>query len=248
MIENHLSQETLWTHGISGDWPILLLLISSERGLKTLANILAGHLYLRRKGVSVDCVIVNTQPASYLMDLQDAIAATVQASSDQSLVDRPGGVFIRRRTMIPDENWTLIQAVARVQLFCDREKLDWDMLHGLIDPNFDESPLPFTTLHDSQVTGAAGAGVFVPKAIEEPHEEIKQKSEEPFESLDAKDLAELRCFVASRLFFFFFVFQQIGTGTAVGERTPTTTKSALSMGGCPLPPGPTSLPIPKVAS
>jgi cyclic beta-1,2-glucan glucanotransferase len=114
----------LWAMGLSGDWPILLAMIEAPEGLPTVRQLLDAHQYLRLKGMTFDLVLVNTRPASYLQELNDAITTTVMASPEAGMVDRPGGVHVRRRDVIADEDWAVVHGVARVHVRCDGTRLD----------------------------------------------------------------------------------------------------------------------------
>ena len=118
------SLPALWAMGLSGDWPILLAMIEAPEGLPTVRQLLDAHQYLRLKGMAFDLVLVNTRPASYLQELNDAITTTVMSSPEAGLVDRAGGVFIRRRDLISEEDWTALRGVARVHVRCDGTRLD----------------------------------------------------------------------------------------------------------------------------
>jgi cyclic beta-1,2-glucan synthetase len=117
--ENRLGQEALWTLGISGDWPILLATIDSSVGMPSIRQLLRTHHYWRLKGITCDLVILNVHPASYMQEVSDELLATAMASSEAGLLDRPGGVFIRRADLLKPEDITLLKAMARVQVNCD---------------------------------------------------------------------------------------------------------------------------------
>ncbi|MDP9205103.1 MAG: carbohydrate-binding protein [Gemmatimonadota bacterium] len=117
--DNRLGQQALWTLGISGDWPILLATIESPVGMPSVRQLLRTHHYWRLKGITCDLVILNMHPASYMQELSDELLATSMASSEAGLLDRPGGVFIRRADLLNPEEITLLQAMARVQVNCD---------------------------------------------------------------------------------------------------------------------------------
>ena len=117
--QNQGSQPTLWAHGFSGDWPILLALIDSAQGLPTLRQLLAAHHYWRLKGMTVDLVVLNTHPPTYLQELNDQLVATVLASTESGLMDKPGGVFIRRRDLLSAADLLMLRATARVHVTCD---------------------------------------------------------------------------------------------------------------------------------
>ncbi len=117
--ENKLGQQALWSLGISGDWPILLATIESPVGMPSIRQLLRTHHYWRLKGITCDLVILNMHPASYMQELSDELLATTMASSEAGLLDRPGGVFIRRADLLKQEEITLLKAMARVQVNCD---------------------------------------------------------------------------------------------------------------------------------
>ncbi|MBA3556488.1 MAG: glycosyl transferase family 36, partial [Gemmatimonadales bacterium] len=103
LVRNRGAQPLLWAVGVSGDWPILLATIDSVDGLPTLSRLFAAHRYWRRRGMMVDLVVLNTHPPSYLQELQEKITAAMFASSDSWVIDKPGGVFARRRDLLaPD--------------------------------------------------------------------------------------------------------------------------------------------------
>lgn len=117
--ENRLGQQALWGLGISGDWPILLATIETSVGLPSVRQLLRTHHYWRLKGITCDLVILNMHPATYMQELSDQLVQTTMASSEAGLLDRPGGIFIRRSDILKPEDITLLRAMARVQIDCD---------------------------------------------------------------------------------------------------------------------------------
>ncbi|HEX6058246.1 MAG TPA: glucoamylase family protein, partial [Gemmatimonadaceae bacterium] len=120
---NRSGQPRLWTVGVSGDWPIVLATIEGPEGLPTLRQLFAAHRYWRRRGMTVDLVVVNAHKHSYLQELNDRISATMFATSDSSLADRPGGVFVRRRDLLSPEDLLMVRATARLHVPCDGRAL-----------------------------------------------------------------------------------------------------------------------------
>ncbi|HJR63517.1 MAG TPA: glucoamylase family protein [Gemmatimonadaceae bacterium] len=117
------SQPLLWANGISGDWPILLASIESVEGLPTLRQLFAAHHYWRRRGMTVDLVIINAHPSTYLQDLHDRIMESILASNDAGFTDRPGGVFLRRRDLLGPNELLMLRATARAIIPCDGRSL-----------------------------------------------------------------------------------------------------------------------------
>ena len=116
---NKLGQPELWGLGISGDYPILLATLASPDGLPSVRQLLKVHHYWRMKGIVCDLVILNEHAPTYLQELSDELLATVMASSEAGLLDRPGGVFIRRADLLKPDDITLLHSLARIQVDCD---------------------------------------------------------------------------------------------------------------------------------
>lgn len=120
---NHGSQSLLWSVGVSGDHPILLAIVNSLDGLATLRQLLSAHRYWRRRGLQIDLVVLDTQPASYQQDQHDRIMAAVLASTEGPVLDLPGGVFVLRVGLMPANVLLMLRATARVHVVCDGRTL-----------------------------------------------------------------------------------------------------------------------------
>jgi cyclic beta-1,2-glucan synthetase len=121
---NNKAQSTLWAHGISGDLPILLVRINREEDLGMVRRILRGHEYLHYKGLMIDLVIMNDHPTSYSQWLHDELQVLIRTSGLHGLQDKPGGVFLRRADIMPEDSRILLHSVARVVIVTDRGSLD----------------------------------------------------------------------------------------------------------------------------
>ena len=113
---NRKGQSGLWSYGISGDLPIVLVRIRDRERLSLVHQVVQAHSYWRMKGLAVDLVIWNEDDSLYRQSLQESIFDLVAASPAASQLDRPGGIFIRRGEQMPDEDRTLLQSVARIVL------------------------------------------------------------------------------------------------------------------------------------
>jgi cyclic beta-1,2-glucan synthetase len=122
MQHNRGAQPLLWAAGISGDWPIMLATIDGTEGLPTLRQICAAHHYWRRRGLTVELVILFAQPNSYLQELHDRIMEALFASGD-TRIDRPGGVFVRSVAALDPDTLLMLRATARLILPCDGRSL-----------------------------------------------------------------------------------------------------------------------------
>ncbi|MEQ1828032.1 MAG: glucoamylase family protein [Pirellula sp.] len=116
LIQNRRGQSGLWSYGISGDLPIVLVRIRDQDKIELVREAVRAHAYWRMKGLSVDLVIWNEDDSVYRQSLQESILDLVSASPEAALVDRPGGVFIRRGEHMSEEDRALLQTVARIVL------------------------------------------------------------------------------------------------------------------------------------
>jgi cyclic beta-1,2-glucan synthetase len=119
LARNRRGQSGLWGYGISGDLPIVLVRMSDRAKIELCRQAIQAHAYWRIKGIAVDLVIWNEDDSIYRQTLQDRILDLINASPEAALVDKPGGIFVRRGEAISDEDRTLLQTVARVVLFDD---------------------------------------------------------------------------------------------------------------------------------
>ena len=125
----------LWRFGISGDRPILLVSIGAMEGMGLLRALAQGLRQWSWGGVGCDLVVINSEPASYLMSVQREVGIL----RDRHLSERgPESVpttmyLLRVEELSPDELSTL-HAQARVRLQADGRPLShhvqaWTALH-----------------------------------------------------------------------------------------------------------------------
>ena len=113
LIQNHRGQSGLWGYAISGDLPIVLLQIADGANIDLVRQLVQPHAYWRLKGLAVDLVIWNEDRAGYRQQLQEQIMGLIASGIGASLIDRPGGIFVRAAEQISGEDRILFQSVAR---------------------------------------------------------------------------------------------------------------------------------------
>jgi cellobiose phosphorylase len=118
--QNRRGQSNLWSHGISGDLPIVLVRIHTIGGIELVRQLLQAHAYWRLKGLSADLVIVNEDDPNYRQSLHDQIMGLVASGLEAQMLDKPGGVFVRRLELVPHDDLILLQAAARISLSDDK--------------------------------------------------------------------------------------------------------------------------------
>jgi cyclic beta-1,2-glucan synthetase len=123
LLNNRRGQNGLWSYGISGDAPILLLRISDGLKIEIARQLVQAHSYWRMKGLTVDLVILNEDVSVYRQSLHDQIISLISSGIEAQMLDKPGGIFVRRLEQIPNEDRALLHAVARIVLDDERGTL-----------------------------------------------------------------------------------------------------------------------------
>jgi cyclic beta-1,2-glucan synthetase len=111
---NRRGQSGLWAYGISGDLPIALVQIGDLAHVELVRQLVKAHAYWRSKGLAVDLVIWNEDPSVYRQALHEQVMAVIAAMTDVNLVDKPGGIFVRRSEHMSDDDKLLLLTVARL--------------------------------------------------------------------------------------------------------------------------------------
>ncbi len=130
------AQSGLWSLGVSGDLPIVLLRISDADDLDVARELLQAHEYWRMKQLAVDLVILNERQSSYVQDLQGALETLVRTRQMRPRLrgeELPGGVFVLRSDLIPAETAALLASVARVVILAERGGL-FAQLDRIVEP------------------------------------------------------------------------------------------------------------------
>ena len=121
------SPTAIWSQGISGDLPIVLLRIADIEDLAIARQLLRAHEYWRAKLLAVDLVILNERPSSYIQDLQTALETVVRTSQSRPQVDGDaarGRVFVLRADLLSAETRAALSSSARVVLNAPRGSLE----------------------------------------------------------------------------------------------------------------------------
>ncbi|MEO8765553.1 MAG: glucoamylase family protein [Ginsengibacter sp.] len=114
IIKNQRGQSGLWSYGISGDLPIILLQIEDSANIELIRQLVQAHAYWHLNGLITDLVIWNDDHGGYRQVLQDRIHGLVAPGLSGNLKDQPGGIFIRSTDQISNEDRILFYSVAHV--------------------------------------------------------------------------------------------------------------------------------------
>ena len=135
---NHKGQSGLWSYGISGDLPIMIVAIDNARDIVAVRQAIKAHTFWRVRGLQVDLVIINEQAGGYAQDLTETLRKLIESSTPYTGVEKPGGVFLRSADTIPPDDLTLLLSVARVVMVAARGGIPQQL--GLVNDDMDTPP------------------------------------------------------------------------------------------------------------
>ena len=113
-----LNTESLWSVGISGDLPILLLRIDATDGNTLLEDVIDAHAFITGRGLPFDLVLLDASGTSEAM--RSSIEAKVRV---EKILGKTGGVHFLSGGTMADSQADAIAAAARVILHCSRGSL-----------------------------------------------------------------------------------------------------------------------------
>ena len=133
---NRRGQSGLWSYGISGDVPIVLLRVSNPEKVEIVQQVIQAHSYWRMKGLTVDLVILNEDVSVYRQSLHEQITSVIASGIEAQMLDKPGGIFVRRLEQIPNDDRVLLQSVARIVLDDEKGTLAEQLEHrSVLEPS-----------------------------------------------------------------------------------------------------------------
>jgi cellobiose phosphorylase len=106
-------QSALWSYGISGDLPIVLLIVRNENNMSLVRQLLCAHEYWTLKNLAVDLVLLDMENSAYTQPLQDKLRNAVNSSLSRIKRNKGGKVFVYNRSTVQEEDIDLLKAVSR---------------------------------------------------------------------------------------------------------------------------------------
>ncbi len=150
LLSNKRGQSGLWSYGISGDLPLVLLRISDRERIEIVRQLIQAHSYWRMKGLAIDLVILNEDDSVYRKPLHDEIISLIASGIEAQMLDKPGGIFVRTLDQISNEDRILLQSVARIVLMDENGTLAEQMERpGSLDPAPPALPLTRAPFRES---------------------------------------------------------------------------------------------------
>jgi cyclic beta-1,2-glucan synthetase len=109
------SQRRLWSRGISGDDPIVLVRVR-DPDAPLLSEMLAAQRYLRSCDVRFDLVLLDEQASGYTSEAPGTIRSVVLQNEGDQWLNRHGGIFVIATDQVERSETLHLEACARVVL------------------------------------------------------------------------------------------------------------------------------------
>ena len=112
--QNWRGQSALWSYSVSGDLPVVLLVVSDTENLALVKQLIQAKVYWKLKGLMADLIILNEDQSGYRQVLQEQIQSLVSASTGIHASNTEGNIFVRHADQVSQEDRVLLQTVARI--------------------------------------------------------------------------------------------------------------------------------------
>ncbi|WP_444886185.1 GH36-type glycosyl hydrolase domain-containing protein [Microbulbifer sp. JMSA008] len=116
LARSHRIQRCLWSRGISGDNPILLLQVRSEQGIDFAEPILQAHTLWSGRGLAIDLVIVDEDSAGYSQQTRDRLQEMIADIRGRTMRKLNGSVVMVPGQELPESDRIGLLAAARILL------------------------------------------------------------------------------------------------------------------------------------
>ncbi len=121
--KNTKGQSSLWRYGISGDYPIVFVVLNKTDQVKILNEVLKAREYWRIMDLKVDLVILSEEEQNYSLPLYNLISDIVEASRASNGIKSTKGVYILDKNKVLEDDIGLLYAVASIVLKGDGRKM-----------------------------------------------------------------------------------------------------------------------------
>jgi len=115
-LSENSGRKGLWSNGISGDIPIILLNIEKSADIGILYELLKAHEYYKAKNLSVDLVIMNNEETQYDEPVWNELNELIMKSHLRDIKNISGGVYLLKKSALSNQERESIIASAEIIL------------------------------------------------------------------------------------------------------------------------------------
>ena len=108
--QNRRERSDLWSLGLSGDFPLVLLHLTHEDSVDLVRELVRAQAFWRAHGIETDLVIVAPTAGDHGRLPLESISQTVGSGPSADRLDRPGSIFLPDNAQVDHCAHTLLQA------------------------------------------------------------------------------------------------------------------------------------------
>jgi len=114
--KNSLGQSALWSFGVSGDLPLLLLRQHEETNLDLLRVLVCAHQRWHQLGLNIDLLILYESPSGYADEISERLQQLMNKLELQGTLVHRAGIHLLHWDQLSSEQHNLLKAAANVIL------------------------------------------------------------------------------------------------------------------------------------
>ena len=114
-------RSALWSLGISGDLPILMMRVERRETMANVKEMIRAHEFYRALGLAVDLVLINEHGNDYDQPVRDGLSDAIAFSHLNDLRGAAGGVHLLEGRSLTAEQRTALQRAAAVDLDAEQD-------------------------------------------------------------------------------------------------------------------------------
>lgn len=111
---NHKGQSSLWAYGISGDAPIVLVILEKTDEVEILFELLKAQEFWRIKALNVNLVVLIQEENSYTNPLSALVKEIVYDNQTSGVLNKLGDIFVLINNNMADGDADLLKTIARL--------------------------------------------------------------------------------------------------------------------------------------
>lgn len=111
---NNKGQSSLWAYGISGDAPIVLVILEKTDEVEILFELLKAQEFWRIKALNVNLVVLIQEENSYTNPLSSLVKEIVYDNQTSGVLNKLGDIFVLINNNMADGDADLLKTIARL--------------------------------------------------------------------------------------------------------------------------------------